>query len=51
MTMNVEAQSKRRRPSSLRKDAWNLPNLLTMGRVAIIPLVLWLLDRGEPRAC
>lgn len=40
-----------RRRSSLKQDALNLPNLLTMGRVAIIPLVLWLLDRGTPRDC
>lgn len=42
---------KRRPVSTLRKDALNLPNLLTMGRVAIIPVVLWLLEQGEPRAC
>ncbi|HEY3234721.1 MAG TPA: CDP-diacylglycerol--glycerol-3-phosphate 3-phosphatidyltransferase, partial [Polyangiaceae bacterium] len=29
----------------------NLPNLLTMGRVAVIPVVLWLLDRGTPKDC
>jgi CDP-diacylglycerol---glycerol-3-phosphate 3-phosphatidyltransferase len=40
-----------RRRSSLKQDAFNLPNLLTMGRVAIIPLVLWLLDRGTPSDC
>lgn len=39
------------RRRSLREDALNLPNLLTMGRVAIIPLVLWLLDRGSPQDC
>ncbi len=39
------------RRSSLTKDALNLPNLLTMGRVAIIPLVLWLLDQGTPHHC
>jgi CDP-diacylglycerol---glycerol-3-phosphate 3-phosphatidyltransferase len=38
-----------RRRRSLKQDAFNLPNLLTMGRIAIIPLVLWLLDRGTPR--
>lgn len=36
---------------SLRQDALNLPNLLTMGRIAIIPVVLWLLDRGSPKDC
>ncbi len=39
------------RRSSLKKDALNVPNLLTMGRVAIIPLVLWLLDQGTPHDC
>lgn len=28
---------------------WNIPNLLTYARVAMIPLVLWLLDRGTKR--
>lgn len=40
-----------RRRSSLKQDALNLPNLLTMGRVAVIPLVLWLLGRGTPKDC
>jgi CDP-diacylglycerol---glycerol-3-phosphate 3-phosphatidyltransferase len=44
-----EARDRRRR--SLREDALNLPNLLTMGRIAVIPLVLVLLDRGGPRDC
>jgi CDP-diacylglycerol--glycerol-3-phosphate 3-phosphatidyltransferase len=29
----------------------NLPNLLTMGRILVIPLVLYLLDRGGPFDC
>jgi len=29
----------------------NLPNLLTMGRVVVIPVVLWFLDRGGPKDC
>jgi CDP-diacylglycerol---glycerol-3-phosphate 3-phosphatidyltransferase len=28
-----------------------VPNLLTMARILVIPLVLWLLDRGAPRDC
>src|SRR5690606_10747476 len=36
---------------SLKQDAVNLPILLTMGRVAVIPVVLWLLDRGTPTDC
>lgn len=39
------------RRSSLKKDAVNLPNLLTMGRIAVIPVVLWLLDNGTPHDC
>jgi len=39
------------RRSSLKKDAVNIPNLLTMGRVAVIPVVLWLLGRGTPKDC
>ena len=37
--------------ASLKQEVLNTPNLLTMGRVAIIPLVLVLLDRGTPRDC
>jgi CDP-diacylglycerol---glycerol-3-phosphate 3-phosphatidyltransferase len=35
---------------TIREDAINLPNLLTMLRVVMIPLVLWLLADGTPRA-
>ena len=31
----------RRPPSALRKEIFNLPNMLTMGRVAVIPWVIW----------
>lgn len=41
----------KRTASSLKQDALNLPNLLTLGRILIIPLVLWLLDRGAPSDC
>ncbi len=40
-----------RRRRSLRDDAVNVPNLLTMFRIVMIPSVLWLLDRGTPRDC
>lgn len=40
-----------RRRSSLREDALNLPNLLTFGRILIIPLVLYLIDQGTPSDC
>lgn len=39
------------RRRSLKEDALNLPNLLTMARIVMIPLVLVLLDRGSPRDC
>jgi CDP-diacylglycerol---glycerol-3-phosphate 3-phosphatidyltransferase len=39
----IEPGQKALRRKSLREDALNLPNLLTMGRVAAIPLVLWLM--------
>src|SRR5262245_2275052 len=39
----IEPGQKAQRRKSLRADAVNLPNLLTMGRVAAIPLVLWLM--------
>jgi CDP-diacylglycerol--glycerol-3-phosphate 3-phosphatidyltransferase len=36
--------------TSIREDAINLPNLLTMLRIMLIPGVLWLLWDGTPRA-
>jgi CDP-diacylglycerol--glycerol-3-phosphate 3-phosphatidyltransferase len=39
----TEPTPKAQRRKSLREDAVNLPNLLTMGRIAAIPLVLWLM--------
>jgi CDP-diacylglycerol---glycerol-3-phosphate 3-phosphatidyltransferase len=36
---------------SLRQDTFNLPNILTMGRIAMIPIVVILLDRGSPSDC
>jgi CDP-diacylglycerol--glycerol-3-phosphate 3-phosphatidyltransferase len=47
----IDPALRAQRRRSLKQDALNLPNLLTMGRVAIIPLVLWLLDRGTPEDC
>jgi CDP-diacylglycerol--glycerol-3-phosphate 3-phosphatidyltransferase len=42
-----EAMPKR---TSIRDDAINLPNLLTMLRIALIPVVLWMLWDGTPKA-
>lgn len=47
--LGAEERQKRRR--SLKDDALNLPNLLTIGRVVIIPVVLGLMDRGTPKDC
>jgi CDP-diacylglycerol---glycerol-3-phosphate 3-phosphatidyltransferase len=37
-----------RRRTTLAEDAFNVPNLLTMGRVAAIPFFVWLLDSPTP---
>lgn len=39
------------RASTLKADALNLPNILTFGRILVIPVVLWLIDQGTPRDC
>lgn len=36
--------------STIREDAINIPNLLTMLRIALIPVVLWLIAFGTPKA-
>lgn len=36
--------------SSLKRDVFNIPNLMTMGRIAVIPLILWLIDQGTPNS-
>jgi CDP-diacylglycerol--glycerol-3-phosphate 3-phosphatidyltransferase len=41
---------KRARRSTIRQDAINLPNLLTMLRIVLIPVVLFLLADGTPAA-
>jgi CDP-diacylglycerol--glycerol-3-phosphate 3-phosphatidyltransferase len=38
-----------KRRVGIREDALNLPNLLTMLRIALIPVVLWLLLEGTPQ--
>ncbi|HJK91393.1 MAG TPA: CDP-diacylglycerol--glycerol-3-phosphate 3-phosphatidyltransferase [Polyangiaceae bacterium LLY-WYZ-15_(1-7)] len=38
------------KPKGIRQDAINLPNLLTFLRIIMIPLVLYLLADGTPRA-
>lgn len=45
-----QSRSRAERRRSLRQDAFNIPNLLTMGRIAMIPLCLWVLDQDTPRS-
>src|SRR6185369_3681349 len=44
------SRSRAERRRSLRQDAFNLPNALTMGRIVMIPLCLWFLDQDTPRS-
>lgn len=46
-TPRIDVRARRR---SLAEDALNLPNLLTFGRIVMIPLCLWLLDQDTPHA-
>ena len=43
-------RSRAERSRSLRHDVFNLPNALTMGRIVMIPLCLWLLDQDTPKS-
>lgn len=49
MSDNAVSSTSQRADGALKRDVLNLPNLLTMGRIAVIPLILWLIDRGTPR--
>jgi CDP-diacylglycerol--glycerol-3-phosphate 3-phosphatidyltransferase len=39
---------KERPPSVLLQEFWNLPNMLTMGRIFLIPLFVWFTYDGDP---
>lgn len=46
-----EAKREARRsrpPSVLLQEFWNLPNMLTMGRILVIPLFVWFTYDGDP---
>jgi CDP-diacylglycerol--glycerol-3-phosphate 3-phosphatidyltransferase len=43
-------RSRAERRRSLRQDAFNIPNVLTMGRIVMIPLCLWFLDQNTPQS-
>ena len=45
-----EPADKKVRRRTIREDAINLPNLLTFGRIVMIPVILWLVAIGTPRA-
>ena len=47
-TKKKKRTPQKRRP--LAEDAFNIPNLLTMLRVVMIPLCLWFLDKDTPRS-
>ncbi len=47
----LERRAQRRRdrkPSVLLEQFWNLPNMLTVGRILIIPLFVWFTYDGDP---
>jgi CDP-diacylglycerol--glycerol-3-phosphate 3-phosphatidyltransferase len=46
-----EPKSRAERRRSLAEDALNVPNLLTFGRIIMIPICLWFLDRASQRDC
>ena len=48
--MSAADPEKRVRRAGIREDAINLPNLLTFARIVMIPVVLWLMSLGTPRA-
>jgi CDP-diacylglycerol--glycerol-3-phosphate 3-phosphatidyltransferase len=45
-----ERQARRasRKPSVLLKEFWNLPNMLTVARIAVIPLFVWFTYDADP---
>jgi CDP-diacylglycerol--glycerol-3-phosphate 3-phosphatidyltransferase len=44
----LKRRRKRRRPTDLVAESKYLPNLLTMGRIAVIPFILWFIDNYSP---
>jgi CDP-diacylglycerol--glycerol-3-phosphate 3-phosphatidyltransferase len=38
----------KREPGILAQEFWNLPNLLTLGRIALIPLFVWFTYEADP---
>ncbi len=48
--MSDENTTIKPRRTRIREDAINLPNLLTFLRIALIPVVLWLISLGTPES-
>jgi CDP-diacylglycerol--glycerol-3-phosphate 3-phosphatidyltransferase len=46
----LDPRSKKERRRTLAEDALNIPNLLTFGRIVMIPLCLWFLDQDTPKS-
>lgn len=46
----LPARARAIRRRTLAQDALNIPNLLTFGRILMIPLCLWFLDQDTPRS-
>ena len=32
-----------RTPTNIKEEIWNLPNVLTLGRILVIPFVVWMM--------
>jgi CDP-diacylglycerol--glycerol-3-phosphate 3-phosphatidyltransferase len=45
----MDKQVRRQRRKAFWDDALNIPNALTMGRIVLIPAVLWFVGAGTPR--
>ncbi len=37
--------------STIKQDLLNVPNMLTSLRIVVIPVVMWLIHRGDPASC
>jgi len=46
--IKLDPAERAQRRRTLAEDALNIPNLLTMVRVVMIPIFLWFLDKGTP---